>query len=287
MIHILCAADRYYGRYAGVMLSSVVRSASEKVHVHLLSDGISKADIIKIQTILIKSGGRLNFYDIRELLDGVTYATMTLGHISRAAFGRIIANEILHENIQYYIYLDCDVIVKADINQLWSLRAEMSSIAAVSDPWVERDIQHKAKVGIGEFDRYYNSGVLLINANAWRKTMSKENISKAISFYGNLRYGDQDLINILFRNQVKCLPRTWNTLVTTPDSDENIDRMLVDASIVHFASGVKPWHMLYSSLGGVGKKYYRVEKSRSPWKFSLPDFHVRWAARKLHRLLEV
>src|SRR3954471_9563269 len=88
-LHVACVADARYGPYAGIALSSVIRSnPGTSVHVHAFSDGIQPKDVARLQRFAAEQGAACSIYDITPSLDNFP-ALQAKFHYSRAACGRL------------------------------------------------------------------------------------------------------------------------------------------------------------------------------------------------------
>jgi lipopolysaccharide biosynthesis glycosyltransferase len=88
-IHLLCAADAWYGAYAGIMLASVLcANPGERFEIDLLSDRLRGRDLRKIATLTAGAGSRCTVYDVAPRLAG--YSPGAGNHLSRAAYARLL-----------------------------------------------------------------------------------------------------------------------------------------------------------------------------------------------------
>lgn len=282
-IRVVCAADGNYGPYAGITLSSILDSnRGENLRIHVLSDGISTVDVRRMSRMAQRGGAELVVHDIQQKLTEFPNIKH-VGHYSRAICARLFLPDLLPANVGRVIYLDCDVICVSKLRELWRIGEDVGFLAAVRDVWVDRDTEYKRRLGMPADSSYYNSGVLLINLDAWRRHNVADRLL-SFAFEGTQRrFVDQDAINFVLWKEITELPRRWNTLVTSPIPGE-ARTAIETAAIIHFASGVKPWHFGYGLWVGTGLAAFRRAKAGSPWRWKLPDFHVTRIKRKLRRL---
>jgi lipopolysaccharide biosynthesis glycosyltransferase len=66
------------------------------------------------------------------------------GHITLAAYARIFLSDILPASWSKVLYLDCDLIVRRSLLELWSTELDGYAIAAVREP----GNQHHSTLGI-------------------------------------------------------------------------------------------------------------------------------------------
>lgn len=284
-IHVTCAADARYGPYAGIALSSVLASNHDsKVCIHLFSDSIRQRDIQRIKKLVQSYGAELNLYDMKEQLDAYP-SLQSHKHYSRAAYIRLFMPEIVPAHVHWIVYLDCDVICQSSWRSIWERRDEVHVIGAALDPWIDRDGNYKRSLGIPIDQRYYGSGVLLINVQTWRERKLGDKLLEFVQ-RGPTQYIDQDAINYIIGTEITELPASWNALVTSPD-DRDMAREIESAINIHYSASFKPWHLGYARFRGIGAEAFSRAKSKSPWRWLLPDFHLNRVRRKLRRSLRL
>jgi lipopolysaccharide biosynthesis glycosyltransferase len=154
--------------------------------------------------------------------------------ITRTAFLRLFFERWLPVDIQTVLYLDIDILINSNLEQLYY--KEFSTVFCA-----ELCVPHSLAIGShlpGHDAPYFNSGVLLIDVSKWKELKLE---SKFIEIGSREVYPflDQDIMNILFQNQWTRLGRRFNYLHQF-GSNENDINYSEFPSIVHFA-GVKPW----------------------------------------------
>src|SRR5690606_10417736 len=91
----------------------------------------------------------------------------------KVVYARLLIAQLLPQEVGRAIYLDCDMMVRWPVESLFEMDMDGKPLAAVQDPlatWVigQRDIRDKTDI----FDTalpYFNSGMLLIDLDQWRK----------------------------------------------------------------------------------------------------------------------
>src|SRR5690554_6591180 len=114
---VIGSTDDNYAKYLGVVLNSILRKSNKKelIRFYCIDGGISSVNKSFIVDAVNKEGGNIEFIDI----DASEYDDIeTIKHITKAAFYRISIPEILDENIDKVLYIDCDVIVCDDVTKL-------------------------------------------------------------------------------------------------------------------------------------------------------------------------
>ena len=164
------------------------------------------------------------------------------------------------------IYMDSDVLVKADIAELYETDVDGFLLGAVQDlvakgflnmkkksPYAS-DFIYRAKhrMGLKDPSQYFNSGVMLLNCREIRDSFQWQNM---LDYWRQVEFksDDQDMFNALFEGRVKFLDRTWNVFSTINPEMEKIYKQAPEVDyeayvksreapkIVHFITEMKPW----------------------------------------------
>ncbi len=204
-------------------------------------------------------------------------------HIS--AYARLFILHVIPPEVSRLIYIDCDTIVRKSLADLWSLDLDECWIAGADDC---RGTLYRKNLGLSNKSSYMNSGVMLIDLDAWRKNnVEREFISFIKKYDGNITYLDQGVLNGVLnaKGKVKILPIKYNSqaacyylgyegleLCRKPvwyykKKDFNND--ISDPTVVHFTScfyaGTRPWEKKDNHP-------YRSEflkyRALTPWKAS-------------------
>lgn len=284
-LHLMCAADRNYGAYAGlVMQSAVSATRRNRIHFHLLSDNVDPGDIEKCRRIARDTGNSFSSYEVSSKLSNLPKSLRMANHISRAAYSRLLFSDLLPQDIHRIIYLDCDVVCQQDLTELWERGADVAMIAAVRDPWLDPDPALKSSLGLSPDHVYFNSGVLLINVDTWRAEDTESRLCTFITTRPDIKHADQDTLNAVLSPRLTALPEKWNTMIDHPRrADEG--RLRDEAAILHYVGGFKPWHFGYTLAHPRKGHPYATVKRGSPWRSKLPDFQWRRVRRKFQSLV--
>lgn len=252
-INIALASDDNYAQHVAVVMASVMGNCStNEIHFYILSDDISEENKLKILQTSEILGCKVTIIELseRKSFEGL----YTSGHISRAAYFRLDIANLLPQNVHKVVYLDVDLIVYGDIVELWGVNLDNKPLAAVPDLGImssKRLMKQKHKLlGINVDDLYFNSGVLILDLEQWRRHgYSKMVIDIAAA--GSLPHHDQDALNKVFYNLWKVLPLKWNVIPPVFNLfakilwNDNFRKNAIEAKkrqcIMHFAGRYKPW----------------------------------------------
>ena len=250
-IVIVCACNDKYAPYCGVMLTSVFHNNQRhKIEVYILSSDIGIKNREKFthlaytykQTIEIKS---INVQHFQHLPLGEKFT-----NISYETYFRLIMPSLLN-NTKKVLYLDCDIIVRKDLSELWDTDMEGYAIAGIQDT---TRMQKKCfpRLGYDAKEGYYNAGVGLYNLEFLRKFNFEKKVASFVQTYSEkIIYHDQDILNYVCHGLIREISPKWNLLESFMEKEppvvswqrNELLRWRNNPYIIHYASIRKPWHI--------------------------------------------
>jgi lipopolysaccharide biosynthesis glycosyltransferase len=150
------------------------------------------------------------------------------------------------------VYLDNDVLVTTDINELFDQLTEDDVIGGVLD--YSNAIYHTPeqvkRFFLPNLSQYINGGVLVMNTKAYRDFVSADRMIAQIN-KRNYPLGDQSILNITFFNHIHVLPWRFNRQFDrrglkeyeplTPSRVHEIESQLDQPGIIHFIHNNHFW----------------------------------------------
>ncbi|WP_162925644.1 glycosyltransferase family 8 protein [Isoalcanivorax indicus] len=243
-IVVVGASDQHYAQYLTVAFYSLIMNTASphRLRLFCIDGGITEETKRQMDTKLSGLGVRFSFLDA----DTSIYADALISkHISTAAYLRISLPHLLDTSIKKAIYLDCDTIVLGDISELWDISLDGLPLGAVEN--ISRNAYVQS--GLDQAD-YFNSGVLLVDLDAWRSEGIPAAAREFIRTHPEkIRYHDQCVLNGVIGGRWKRLPLAWNHQSGIYRQREQLKKFPPDAllearltpKIVHFIGGHKPW----------------------------------------------
>jgi lipopolysaccharide biosynthesis glycosyltransferase len=272
MIHIAVNIDENYVKHCGVLLISIFENnRNRQFSIHILCDHLSEESKNVLSSIVEGYGGVLTFYDI-TIQSFENFPVSSQWPIT--IYYRLLIPSLLSDNINRVLYLDCDIIVKGSLDELWNSDLDEFAVGAVEDElspisaMIER-LGYDSKYG------YFNSGVLLLNLYYWRKNnISKKCVDYIYSNMDNIFHPDQDALNAILHDKWLSLEYRWNFISSYQRLYFNRLHLEDDFKcisikfpvIIHF-TGKKPWDSKCRSHFKLDYFYYLEQ---SPWKCHLP-----------------
>jgi lipopolysaccharide biosynthesis glycosyltransferase len=299
---VLCAADDHYIKPLAVTLRSAASSLKSGNHLHviLMDGGISEPNFARLTESLQGLPISINVMTINrdEVSDlGVSH------HITHTAYFRLLAGRLLPPSVEKVIYLDSDVLVLGDLNELWNLPLDDQYCLAAYDiacpfvdayeglkqrPEIKNSIPYYAAIspianwrqlGIDGSQHYFNSGVMVLNIDRWRREAIDEKLLACLRENPTFVWcWDQYALNVVFAGQWKSLPQRWNQgahifeypdAASSPLSAEEFDQAKNTPALIHFTTEFKPWkyepfhplrHRFFEELDQTAWTGWRPEK---------------------------
>lgn len=254
-IAIACSADDSYAMPLAVTLRSALEnlSGNKRIILFVLDGGIRPGHKQKIlQSLISRHEIDVNWIQPQKTLLGKVPVS---DKYPISAYYRILLPHLIAKQLKKLIYLDADLVVTGDIGQLWDLDTGDHHALAVQDichQYVSKTGHlNRPEFGIPVDQKYFNTGVLLIDLEKWRSDCITE---KTIAFLENyadcVLFADQDGLNITLAGKWGELDPRWNQIheihnyrfwQESPYSQTVYHQVLHHPYIIHFTTPPKPW----------------------------------------------
>jgi lipopolysaccharide biosynthesis glycosyltransferase len=164
------------------------------------------------------------------------------GHISKAAYLRLLIPNLLKEDRA--IYIDCDTLILDDLSSLYATDLRGFAIGGVLDP-VGANSSHVPR---SSSDSYINSGVLLLDLKVLREDNFIEKCEEINSmYYDTIIWLDQCIINKYAEDRKLLIDSKWNTQIFAHITSEKKWQEISSEKkpyVIHFLGGCKPWQKI-------------------------------------------
>lgn len=257
------ASNDYYIPYLAIMLQSLLEysSAQNKYVLYILHTDITAENQKKIKALGKNyQNAFIEFYDMSlEILPFRFKVSDYTEHISNETFYRTLLHKVF-ANFNKVLYLDCDMVIQADIADLFGTDIGGNLIGACIDGdfvgsycsideaknYTDKTLKLQNPLN------YFQGGVLLINIEQFKKEFTDKQLAN-MAMTANYRWGDQDIFNVCCHRKVFFLDADWNVMV-----QHKWDRIAVikkcpfytyrkyidsrkKPKIIHYAGKQKPW----------------------------------------------
>ena len=244
-IHVVLAFDDNfwapaYATMRGICLSSRRRG---EITFHALQIGLSSAHKADIDRIREEFGADIHYVD---LLADAAFNRMAArlparrGGKREICYARLMIDRLLPPEVDRFVYADCDMLFKAPVEDLADLDLGGKAIAAVTDVYGlrmtgKRDLRQNRDL-FDTSDPYFNAGLLVADRAAWRRAEPLVVLDRLIETDRLRRlYHDQDVLNLVFKDNWLILDSLWNYLDPTPSAQS------LNPRVLHYTGKLKPW----------------------------------------------
>ena len=156
------------------------------------------------------------------------------------------------KDINYFLYMDADMVCLGDLWQLNDIDFKGKAFAAVSD--LPEAVEYRTKFLKLKNDKYFNDGMMFVNVHNWNRLQITE---KAFTFKGadpkRFLGQSQDILNLVMDGDIIFLDKKFNVMQESTD--------VKDCVIYHFFGRFKPWEMELNKYDALWRKYLEL----SPW----------------------
>lgn len=278
VVVVLSASDLYVP-YLGTMLQSIVQntSSTRQYEIYVLTTSITTEHIEMLKkTVVIDNRFLFKCINVSSIFGSKEFYTNY--HIGKETYYRLII-PLLFSNTNKVLYLDSDMIVNADVAELFDTNITGSYLAAIKDIDIAGQLYNNYRlknyleedVAISNVYNYFQAGCLLLNLSEIRKKYSSSDLIR-VATNRQWTYLDQDVLNHLFNDKVVYLNQCWNTMMDW--REQNSSRMAIlkkapftlyneylearkSPKIVHYAGYQKPWNVPTCDFAEYFWKYAR------------------------------
>jgi lipopolysaccharide biosynthesis glycosyltransferase len=282
-LEVLCGCDDSYLPHAATMICSLLEHNSG-CRIHLFCNSVTNGELAKLKSLVARYGSELVSYQVASEEFKDLRVDKWKPHSSIANYFRVLAPQLLPTNITKILYLDCDIIVRRSLKNLWNVDLCDHALAAVECSFWDSTSDYFVPLPVGA--KYFNSGVLLVNLDYWRENDVCE---RTLAFVRNnpekVNLYDQDALNAVLANRWVTLPATWNEQARSTIGRPALrDEHILDPAIVHFVSADKPWH--WRCIHPLKAEYHKYRR-RTPWRHNRIQDKPRMTQRLGRQLLSL
>lgn len=278
-IAIALSANDFFVPYVSVVLLSIKEyiSNNNNYDILIMSRDISEISQKNLKRVFADNDNvKLRFINVSR--EGRNFENLFVrGHFAIETYFRLLLPELL-SSYEKVLYLDSDLIVHADLADLYNTDVEGVLLAASRDAdtaglYNGYEPNKKAYMdnvlGIKKPYEYFQAGVILFNLEMFRQTYTtKEMLEFAASNQWELL--DQDVLNYLAQGKYKAIDMAWNVMtdwrrIRISEIISRAPKYLSDEyrvahespKIIHFAGPDKAWHQPYADYAECFWKFAR------------------------------
>jgi lipopolysaccharide biosynthesis glycosyltransferase len=295
-ITTVLAADDRFSRPLAATVQSIIShlSPGRTIDMYLCDMGLSTRNREMIQTVADHPEVRVQW--VSSLTEEVKHLPQAWADITQATYARLYIPSVLPPETDRVLYLDCDLIIRRCIGDLFD--SPMGDFAALgvadaASPYVSSPygVPHWSRFGRRADDVNFNCGVLLMNLPVWR---NEDLAGAAFKYLTDGRHqfmADQEAINAALPGRIGQLDPRWNQQTehfqpmfeaTLPYDDELLRELIEDPWIVHFTTPIKAWS--YQSTHPFREEWFK-SLDETPYRGWRPA-RSRYLAERAGRLLK-
>ncbi len=259
-ISIAAAVDQNYAMPLSVMLFSLGSHLRPDVslNVYVLNRTLDSSHRRRIEQSLQKAHLKTRLVWLAPEVSALRDLKIR-GHLTVATYYRLLLPDLV-PGIEKILYLDCDLLVRRSVEDLFNEDSGAFPACAVQGfgaPYAscKYGIPEYESLGIPADSPCFNAGVLLMNLKRWRdEKVSEHAIDMAWrNSSQEIKLNDQLALNMTLPGRWGKLDPRWNQMhpvfrfdewPASPFRDEIsalMPALRVDPWIVHFTSASKPW----------------------------------------------
>ena len=281
MLNVCYATDDKFAMQTGISLLSLLENNKDlDICVYILANEISNDNKINLEEIT-KDKAELHFIDVSKFLrEKIEVQGIASYNNSFDAYSRIFIAELLPNNISKILYIDGDTIINGNLMELAYMDINIYSCAMVKDI---RSEKYKEKIGLENIYEFYNSGVIFINLDFWRKHNIAENLLSDILNFPT-EFAENCALCRVLKGKIKTLPLSYNatsllrllndesiyTIAFRSDipfySKQELNEARENPVILHFPNWFlsgRPWFT--NCIDKIGVKIWDNYFKMSPW----------------------
>jgi len=261
-IPIVLSSSDFYTPYLAVCIKSIIETSSNinNYDILVMESSISESNKDRI---LMMAGNHPNvsvrFIEVYQKTKNINFY-VNGKRISQETYYGLILPWFL-TGYEKAIIMDCDMIVKKDIAELYYEDISNYLGAGVKDVVLQGFLNDKKadyykyytkKLGVKNPYNCFNGGLILLNIEKFKDAYTIEHIYDLLQNH-KFRVVDQDIFNILLQNKTKILDARWNHMIFIKGYvEKSISIAPVEAKkiffeaqknpyIIHYVGDIKPW----------------------------------------------
>ncbi len=278
-MNVMYTCDNNYVWLMGISVISLFEhnKSINNLTVYLLGENISTENREKLREIGTMYSRRIIVIDVPpfNIPPALVSARWPL-----SAYTRLFSGQILPDEVDRVLYLDCDTIINGTISELETIDFNGNTALAVKDCISGR---YKRNIGLDYNSPYYNAGVILFNVQELRKLNVSDLIEAYMEQYIELiNYADQDILNGILVGKIGELDPKYDLMTidvahtyeeimmlrkpTNFYNKEKLENAIQNPIIIHYTTNmlvIRPW---FSNSDHPLKNHFLMYKSKSPWK---------------------
>lgn len=286
------ATDKNFIMQACVLIKSIEFTQKSKSKIFILHDDLNENDKSLIISQFNSEIIEIVFFYVK--LDNFNFHTENKVHLSKATYFRLYLHKLLPPEIDRILYLDCDMIVLDNLENLYNIDFHDKPCAVVIDMFNNCEEIYN-RLNYQQDSGYFNAGMILINLPIWKKEEISE---KALSFIQShpkkCLAHDQDALNkalsgnfiissVRYNMQLDFF-RDYSNLIVNKIYYQDINHSIKKPAIIHFTGPTKPW---YKNCLHPYKNHWKLFLSKTFWSNYKFEYKFESTIKKINYLIKL
>lgn len=261
-VAVVLSSSDFFAPYLGVCIRSIVLTASSENNydIIVIERGITDKNKQRVRSIADGFGNiSIRFLNVAQYIKDANFY-INSERISQETYYGLLVPWFL-PNYQKLIIMDCDMVVKRNIADLYNTSLHDNIGAGVNDVilqgWLNDPENDTYNYYVNDLKitnpfKCFNGGLILLDLEKYRNTFTWSEVMTYINKY-ELRVVDQDIFNILLEGRALLLDVRWNHMIyikgaissAIHNAPATAQKLYFESQkapyIIHYASENKPW----------------------------------------------
>jgi len=254
--NICFTSDENYAQHLGVAIVSILKNSNieDKFYFWVVDDDISQESKDKIEKLKDIKDFKVEYLKVDK--DEFSNFPRRKDGLPVNSYFLIKVPNLL-KNVDKILFLDCDIVVKKNISDIFKIDIDDKYILAVEDI---NGKQFSEERSMKTSCFYFNSGVFVLNCKKWREEGLEQKCFDYVKENGHtFKFQDQEVLNGVLCENAKKIGLEWNFQYIRNYvggfNKEEFNEVKKDPAIIHYITGEKPWKI--SNVDKIIIEYWR------------------------------
>lgn len=276
MVSVIFITDNNYVVQTAIAITSIITNKMPEtdLNINILTNDLDENNIDLLKSLSTK-GAQINIISASDKILQFKDIIQER-HVTYTALLKFYIPEIF-KNLDKILYLDSDVIIQTDLSEFYNHNIHDYYTECVLDIQTYNK-KHLKKINYPH-EKYFNSGVLLLNLSKMRQDNVTE---KLINHKLNAKvydFMDQDTLNFILGSKSKFISYKYNFLPIMlyrynfeqlneffgEKMPQDVKSLYESCCIIHLGGKEKPWTYDIKYLSEIYRKYWDLSPVREPF----------------------
>ena len=270
ILNFVFCFDENYNKQAITSINTLVSKLENPYNLFIIHNNLSNFDK---SGLINKENGSVYLYEFKN--SNYDFPNIENGHVSEATYYRIFVEEYIDFDIDYFIYLDADIICLNNPesyfhSKIKSMNDNKIPLAANTETYRNSAEEQYFKNLNLKSNKYFNAGVLIVDFKHWKQNNLSSELLRIMNDYkNNILFWDQDVLNIYYDGNFLELTDFVNFYLPISKFQLFSESFIYKNVIfMHYKGKPKPWNVRYAL--NKSSEYYQSEFR----KFNKNKYHL-------------